>query len=523
MGLWDIFRRIRGSSGTYRPTSLPGHVTAYDAATDHGTIELENGQRLSFTSASLGGTKPERYQGVLVTGIKGAAAAEAQVLSYGVATPVDQYEPAPPEPHVPAPPREPREPRERPVYHEPENPELERALAESPDDIEAHLVLGDWLQGKGHPRGELIALMARLEQEPRDGALKDRIEALFREHQAALVGELFGGVDLMVEGQDGRITLQDRERGGKRRSPTTHWTIGLEGPEPRRVILGWRLGFIESARVADIGDTRSDLGADDLLDELLQHPSSRRLRALTLGLMNNEAEPEHCYLTALETIRAFGPLPTLEKLFIGDFVYPDEMEMSWAGIGDLGRIWPLLPNLREVILQAGNMYLGEIDLPRLRSFEVRTGGLDLTDIRSICTARWPELERLVVWFGAEEYGAEGTLEDIEPLLSGENLKKVTHLGLMNCEFTDAICHALPRSAIAAQLEVLDLSLGTMSDEGARALAEGAGAFPRLRRLDVAQNFLTDAGVQALEGAGWEVAAYEQEEPDEGHRYVTVGE
>ena len=94
---------------------------------------------------------------------------------------------------------------------------------------------------------------------------------------------------------------------------------------------------------------------------------------------------------------------------------------------------------------------------------------------------------------------------------------------MNCEFTDAICHALVQSPLARQLTALDLSLGTMSDEGARALVDGAAALPALKRLDVEENYLTDEGVRALQGCGWELTAGEQDVPDEDYRYVSVGE
>ena len=117
----------------------------------------------------------------------------------------------------------------------------------------------------------------------------------------------------------------------------------------------------------------------------------------------------------------------------------------------------------------------------------------------------------------------GQLEQVRRDLAGDLLPGVLELGLMNCEFTDAICHALVRSPLARQLTALDLSLGTLSDEGARALAEGATALPALQRLNVDENYLTDAGVQTLQGHGWDVTADSQDIPDEDHRYVSVGE
>jgi hypothetical protein len=128
--------------------------------------------------------------------------------------------------------------------------------------------------------------------------------------------------------------------------------------------------------------------------------------------------------------------------------------------------------------------------------------------------------------GDENYGAGGDLKSIRPILEGKGLGKLRHLGLMNAEFTDAICEALPRAKVLGQLETLDLSMGMMSDEGARALAEGKKALEHLERLDVSDNFLTQQGIDLLRGICAEVVTGEQKEPydwDEDGRYVSVGE
>src|SRR5687767_3359435 len=46
------------------------------------------------------------------------------------------------------------------------NPELEKRILANPDDAEAYLVYGDWLQSQGDPRGELVVLQHQILQKP---------------------------------------------------------------------------------------------------------------------------------------------------------------------------------------------------------------------------------------------------------------------------------------------------------------------------------------------------------------------
>jgi len=489
MGILDLFRRRPKQPA--RTVGGIGHVTGLGGR--RGTITMEDGRLLRFSVADCMGFEPSRFQEVTVTTVEGSRA-------LGIATrPTPQAAATAAAPALEPPPEEPT------------NAELEQALLAHPDDLETHLVYADWLQSVGHPRGELIALMHSIGQDPHTDlqSRQDRLGALLIEQRRTLLGQLYpelssSNVMSVLQVFDGQMHLVDH---------------------PDNVLrTQWRLGFIRSARVAESWQSMEHdtaLGAHELLEALMTHPSGRWLQELTLGLMN--PDDEETYAGALEVLDRSGPRPALRSLFIGDFELQDEMEISWTRIGDLGPIWPLYPNLQQVTLQAGDFELGRIDLPALRSFELRTGGLRRACIEAVCQARWPALQRLVVWFGDSNYGAEGTIEDLRPLLAGASVPRLRELGLMNCELTDDICRELPGSAVAARLERLDLSMGTMSDEGARALAAGAQAFGNLKQLNVEQNFLSDDAVQALQGLCAEVRAGDQEQADGDGRFVSVGE
>jgi len=380
------------------------------------------------------------------------------------------------------------------------DPELEAMIAESPGRPEAYEVYGDWLLAQGDPRGELIAVENALRRSPQSKPLLEERARLRAPYEQRLrqLAEAFGWVNSL--GGHGRMTAE------------------------------WELGFIRAAKVGHDWFA-ADSAPEDLMDvrafflALLSEPSLSLIRDLSVGLWRDSGG--QCSYAGLFAALGELGLPALRRLFVGDFEFPEHIEISWTDLGDVSPLYAAAPRLEELTLQGGAMSLGRIDCPALRSFDLRTGGLSRTNIQAITAARWPRLERLDVWFGDHYYGFDGSLADIEPLLAGENTPGLRHLGLKNCELTDAICARLPTASILPRLESLDLSMGMMTDEGAAALAAARDRLRHLRLLDVSKNFLTPEGERLLRGVCGEVVTDRQKEPDvwegEVQRFVSVGE
>ncbi|WP_426751224.1 WGR domain-containing protein [Myxococcus sp. Y35] len=366
------------------------------------------------------------------------------------------------------------------------NPELEAAILKDPDNVDAYLVYGDWLQSQGDPRGELIALQHAASQATGTEAsdLKRKATALIKKHPSLLLGELADAV------------------------------------KSEELSVEWHLGFIRSARLGQ-KDYDSDRDIAEATRELLALPSARFIRSLTIGMASFDGEND--YGDVISAIAEAGGSKTLTDLFIGDFEYPDDTEISWTHLTDVSAALKVLPNLRTLRLRGGELGLGDIDLPELREFTVETGGLPLGAIKSIASAKWPKLERLEVWFGSNDYGAEGGVEDIQPILDGKGLPNLKQLGLRNSEFTDALAQVLPTAKVLPQLEKLDISMGTLSDEGARALADKAAAFSHLKQFDLTENTLTEEGQSLLSKAIPHASVGNQREYEEDYRYAAVGE
>lgn len=375
--------------------------------------------------------------------------------------------------------------------NEPRNSVLEQAILDNPDDTAAYMALADWLKRQGAPRGELIALQV--------AGKTDAAKRLLEKHADVLLGP-----------------LADHQ--------LCHDGSSIEA-------FTWRNGFIHAARLSynHYADEDFEGALSEVLDILLRHPSGRFLAELKFSSNN---DPNEDNLQDLIDLLAREPRPTIRTLHFGDYVYPDETEISWYSIGDLSKLWRAVPNLRTLITQCGSsqsaigggMTLGAIDLPALVHAEFRTGGLERANARAIASAKLPSIEHLEIWYGDDNYGGDATLDDVEPLLSRTDLPKLRRLGLRNAQFTDALIAPLANSKLLRQLMELDLSMGVLTTEGAQALVAHRDAFKHLGVLDVSQTYLDDKEVASLKGVAKMVIADDlRDDDDPDYRYPAVGE
>jgi uncharacterized protein (TIGR02996 family) len=148
------------------------------------------------------------------------------------------------------------------------NPQLEAAIEKDPDDEEAYLVYGDWLQTEDDPRGELIALQAAANRDPSDKQLVRRITELLARHDEVLLGELGGEMSVT-----------------------------------------WHLGFVRTVRLAADKDPAKPIAS---LRALLEHPSGRFVRSISF------AQPKGIDPKAVVKLLVDGKRPaTLSELRIG--------------------------------------------------------------------------------------------------------------------------------------------------------------------------------------------------------------
>ncbi|MFJ3640565.1 STM4015 family protein [Streptomyces sp. NPDC090108] len=258
-----------------------------------------------------------------------------------------------------------------------------------------------------------------------------------------------------------------------------------------------------------------------------------RVRAIVVGAWE-EAYDTSCSGVVEALLAARDRFPALRALFLGDMHF-EECEISWIHQTEVAGLLEGFPDLEELGVRGGEG-LG-FSAPRhdkLRKLVVQTGGLPVAVVRGIGACELPALVHLDLWLGTSWYGADSEVSDLEPILSGTRLPSLRHLALRNSEIQDEIAAAVASAPVVARLESLDLSMGTLSDDGAVALLTGQ-PLTHLKSLDLHHHYIGEPVQerirQTLHAAGVELNldpedAKDDEDVDEDgtvQRYVSVGE
>ncbi|MEU3556555.1 STM4015 family protein [Streptomyces fragilis] len=255
-----------------------------------------------------------------------------------------------------------------------------------------------------------------------------------------------------------------------------------------------------------------------------------RVRALIVGAWG-EAYERSSKEVVEAMVAARDRLPSLRALFLGDMTY-EESEISWITQSDVTPLLENFPGLRWFGVRGGNgLVFPPVRHESLETLVVESGGLGAEVVRGIAASDFPALENLDLWLGSDWYGGDAEPGDLERILAGTRLPSLRYLALRNSVIQDRIAEALAGAPVVARLDVLDLSMGTLSDEGAAALLAGQ-PLTHLRRLDLHHHYLGEELRsrlrEALEPAGVELdlddaGAESDEDEGEIHRYIAVAE
>ncbi len=389
------------------------------------------------------------------------------------------------------------------------NPELEATLCEAIEDPSRWSVYADWLQEVGDVRGEIIALARAGKREEAQELAAAHGDVLWGEAWSVHSGDWFAGKT---------------------------WMPGWQGAErrPIEVAFSYTLdehGFIESITMSGLDEEGHVANA---MYAVLSAPIGRFTRSIELQVDHDQhysgASGQPNYETVVAAMARAKPM-ALRRLVIDSGGY----QLSWTSTGNLGPLLAVTPHLVTLEIEMGDIELGDaLDLPKLQSLCLETGGLRRNNIEAIAKAKWPSLVELVLFLGTERYGADATAADVEALLDNE-FPKLERLALCNSEIPDAIVRTLAKSPLLARLKELDLSKGTMTDEDARPLVESFAKFQHLEKLDLSENYLSPATTAVLGSANCdeqyfddmvhERAQYGHEEwaKDATFRYTRVSE
>lgn len=256
--------------------------------------------------------------------------------------------------------------------------------------------------------------------------------------------------------------------------------------------------------------------------------ASRVVAITTCEAYSGAYEAEPAVRLLIEHAASF---PMLRAIFLGDAVREDS-DVAYMTQPDPAPLLEAFPELEALHIRGGfDAWQGKAPFAALSHSALRTlvfesGGLAPEAIRAVCESTLPRLEQLEFYFGEERYGGGAGTRDIARLLDGGIFPELRHLGLRNAPNQDEIAAALAHAPVVARLESLDLSLGTLGDEGAAALLAGQ-PLNHLAKLDLHHHYLSDEMMrrlrEALDGVELDLGDRRGDGARDPERYIAISE
>ncbi len=253
--------------------------------------------------------------------------------------------------------------------------------------------------------------------------------------------------------------------------------------------------------------------AESMTADILADPDFPALTELIIGDWGNSWD-DSCQAILDGIVAESERFSHIQRLFVGDMDY-EQCEVSWIMQGNYSRLWAALPNLRSLTIKGSmDLELGEICHEGLEELTIICGGLSKDVIRSVQNAKLPNLKKLLLYIGVEDYGFNGDAGTVREFLEEADFPKLAYLGITDSEIQDELAEVVLASKFIGQIETLDLSMGTLTDKGGELLLEKLPEYPNLKKLDVHYHYLSDEMMQKLQELPLSADVSEQNEPDE---------
>lgn len=256
-----------------------------------------------------------------------------------------------------------------------------------------------------------------------------------------------------------------------------------------------------------------DKGPETMIGDILADPDFSGLTEVIIGSWGDSCG-DSCQEIIDGIVANAERFSGVKKLFIGDMDY-EECEVSWIDQGNYSKLWAALPNLEELTIKGSvDLELGNVCHEGLKSLTIICGGLPKDVIASIQNAKLPNLEKLLLYIGVDNYGFDGDADTVKELLEKADFPKLTYLGITDSEIQDELVEVVLASKFMNQISTLDLSNGTLTDKGGGLLLEKIPTYPNIKKLDVHYHYMTDEMAKKIEALPIEADVSESNEPDE---------
>lgn len=254
-------------------------------------------------------------------------------------------------------------------------------------------------------------------------------------------------------------------------------------------------------------------GPGTMLEDILKDPEFPELNELVIGDWGNAWEDD-CQEIIDGIIEHADQFSHIERLFVGDMDY-ECCEVSWIMQGDYSRLWAAMPQLKALTVKGStDLVLGKISHENLEELTIICGGLPENVLMSIQEAHLPKLRKLLLYLGIESYGFDGDADRIRTFLQEADFPNLNYLGITDSEIQDEVVEAVLESRYMRQIRTLDLSMGSLTDQGGQMLLDRLPSYPNIEVLDVHYHYMSDEMVRKLEDLNHQNIAVDASERNE---------
>lgn len=253
---------------------------------------------------------------------------------------------------------------------------------------------------------------------------------------------------------------------------------------------------------------------EDLLNKIINDKKLGEIKQLTIGCWSHQWED--CRTLVDGMVANKEKFAHIERLFWGD-IDREESEISWIEQTDLSPLLDAMPKLTDLKIKGTNkLSIGQKPRHKWKSLEIISGGLPSHLIEDIIKSEMPNLEKLLLYVGVDDYGYDGTIEQFKPFFSKKRYPKLTYLGITNAVEQDKVVQMFLESDILPQLETIDISAGVLTDKAAQLLLDNIDKIKHLTFIDMEYNYLTAEMQKKLSGLPVKVNVSDAQKTDEDY-------
>lgn len=237
--------------------------------------------------------------------------------------------------------------------------------------------------------------------------------------------------------------------------------------------------------------------AATIVQEILEDPEFTALKELVIGDWGNAWEDD-CQAIIDGIVEHADQFSHIERLFIGNMNF-ESCEVSWIMQGNYSSLWAAMPQLKSLTVKGStDLELGDIRHENLEELTIICGGLPESVLMSIQKAYLPNLKKLLLYLGVEDYGFDGNADRIRTFLEETDFPGLQYLGLTDSEIQDELVEIVLDSRYISRINTLDLSMGSLTDKGGAKLLEKLPSYSNIEVLDVHYHYMSNEMVRKLE-------------------------